>query len=45
MSGDSAKDWAANGVPDSIMLAKPFSLGQAVTAVSTLLNKIPPTAA
>jgi CheY-like chemotaxis protein len=44
MSGDSAKDWAANGVPSSIMLSKPFAVDQAVTAVSQLLNQVPPNA-
>jgi DNA-binding NtrC family response regulator len=44
MSGDSAKDWAANGVPNSIMLTKPFAVDQAVTAVSQLLNQVPPQA-
>ncbi|WIJ26594.1 response regulator [Devosia sp. RR2S18] len=44
MSGDSANEWPAKGVPNSIMLAKPFALDQPVTAVSTLLNHVPPTA-
>jgi len=39
MSGDSAGDWASKGVPDSIMLGKPFALAQLVTAVSRLLNQ------
>jgi DNA-binding response OmpR family regulator len=38
MSGDSAEDWASQGVPHSIMLAKPFAPAQLVTAVSQLLN-------
>jgi DNA-binding response OmpR family regulator len=38
-SGDSASDWASKGVPNSIMLAKPFAPAQLVTAVSQLLNK------
>jgi CheY-like chemotaxis protein len=38
MSGDSADDWASQGVPHSIMLAKPFAPAQLVTAVSQLLN-------
>jgi CheY-like chemotaxis protein len=38
MSGDSAEDWAAQGVPNSIMLSKPFAPAQLVTAVSQLLN-------
>jgi len=39
MSGDSVPDWASKGVPNSIMLAKPFAPAQLVTAVSQLLNK------
>ena len=42
ISGDSAEDWASKGVPDSIMLAKPFAPAQLVTAVSQLLNSAPP---
>lgn len=38
MSGDSTEDWASKGVPNSIMLAKPFALAQLVTAVAQLLN-------
>jgi CheY-like chemotaxis protein len=38
MSGDSADAWASKGVPNSIMLAKPFAPAQLVTAVSQLLN-------
>jgi DNA-binding response OmpR family regulator len=42
-SGDSAEDWASQGVPHSIMLAKPFASAQLVTAVSQLLNTGTPT--
>jgi DNA-binding response OmpR family regulator len=38
MSGAHAGDWASEGVPNSIMLAKPFAPAQLVTAVSQLLN-------
>jgi DNA-binding NtrC family response regulator len=38
MTGDSGHDWAANGVPNSLLLMKPFAPAQAVTAVSQLLN-------
>jgi DNA-binding response OmpR family regulator len=38
MSGRDAGDWASKGVPNSIMLAKPFAPAQLVTAVSQLLN-------
>lgn len=43
MSGKDADDWASQGVPNSIMLAKPFAPAQLVTAVSNLLNAGPPT--
>jgi DNA-binding response OmpR family regulator len=42
MSGKDADDWSAYGVPNSIMLAKPFAPAQLVTAVSHLLNTAPP---
>jgi DNA-binding response OmpR family regulator len=42
MSGKDADDWASKGVPNSIMLAKPFAPAQLVTAVSQLLNGKPP---
>jgi DNA-binding response OmpR family regulator len=38
MTGASADQWAANGVPSSILLEKPFAPAQLVTAVSQLLN-------
>ena len=38
MSGNAAADWTSKGVPNSIMLAKPFAPAQLVTAVSNLLN-------
>ena len=42
MSGKDTDDWASRGVPNSIMLAKPFAPAQLVTAVSQLLNASPP---
>jgi DNA-binding NtrC family response regulator len=39
MSGDSAPDWASEGVPGSVMLPKPFASAQLVTAVSTLITE------
>ncbi len=39
ITGDSMEDWRANGVPDSIVIGKPFVPGQIVTAVMTLLNQ------
>jgi CheY-like chemotaxis protein len=44
MSGKDADDWASKGVPNSIMLAKPFAPAQLVTAVSQLLNVGTPSA-
>lgn len=43
MSGASAADWPVMGVPNSIMLEKPFAPAQLVTAISTLLNSATPT--
>jgi DNA-binding response OmpR family regulator len=49
MSGESAEEWAAKGVPGSLMIAKPFAPAQLVTAVSNLINEAdthaPPTGA
>jgi DNA-binding NarL/FixJ family response regulator len=42
MSGASAADWPSRGVPNSILLAKPFAPAQFVTAVSNLLNSETP---
>jgi hypothetical protein len=39
-----AADWASKGVPNSIMLSKPFAPAQLLTAVSNLLNSGTPTA-
>jgi len=39
MSGDSAHEWASRGVPNSVILAKPFAPAQLVTAVSTLVTE------
>jgi DNA-binding response OmpR family regulator len=38
MTGGSARDWSANGVPKSVLINKPFVPDQIVTAVSQLLN-------
>jgi DNA-binding response OmpR family regulator len=43
MSGQHAEEWASKGVPNSIMLAKPFAPAQLITAVSQLLNTGTPT--
>ena len=38
MSGDKSVDWAVEGVPKSVMIAKPFALSQISTALANLLN-------
>lgn len=38
VSGDSASEWTVQGVPNSVMIPKPYVLAQIVTALSTLLN-------
>lgn len=42
MSGAAADQWTSHGVPNSLLLQKPFAPAQAVTAISQLLNQIPP---
>lgn len=44
MTGDSADEWTSKGVPNSILLTKPFAPAQLVTAVAQLLNTGTPTA-
>lgn len=44
MSGDSAAEWTANGVPNSIMLQKPFAAAQLTAAITKLINEVPPRA-
>jgi len=44
MSGAHAEEWASKGVPNSVMLAKPFAPAQLVTALAQLLNAAPPIA-
>src|ERR1700694_3478776 len=43
ITGADANEWAMQGVPNSILLTKPFAPAQLVTAVSQLLNTGPPT--
>ena len=38
ITGADADEWAVQGVPNSILLTKPFAPAQLVTAVSQLLN-------
>ena len=45
MTGDSADEWPSKGVPNSVLLTKPFAPAQIVTAVSQLLNTGTPTSA
>jgi DNA-binding response OmpR family regulator len=47
ITGAHPEHWAANGVPSSLLLVKPFAPAQLVTAVAQLLNATsisPPTA-
>jgi CheY-like chemotaxis protein len=44
MTGDSADEWASKGVPNSVLITKPFAPVQLVTALAHLLNTGPPTA-
>lgn len=39
ISGAAAHDWPAQGVPNSIVLQKPFAPAQLTTAVSQLINE------
>ena len=41
MTGRAESDWASQGVPNSILLTKPFAAAQLLTAVSQLLNGAP----
>jgi DNA-binding response OmpR family regulator len=38
VTGDSEINWAASGVPNSLLVAKPFAPAQVVTAIASLLN-------
>jgi DNA-binding response OmpR family regulator len=42
MTGTHGEEWASKGVPNSLLLAKPFAPAQIVIAISQLLNAIPP---
>src|SRR5258708_36032809 len=42
MTGAAADDWASEGVPNSILLQKPFAPAQLVTAGSQLPQQSPP---
>jgi DNA-binding response OmpR family regulator len=40
MSGDSGADWSSKGVPNSLMIQKPYALAQVVTAISQLITTV-----
>lgn len=42
MTGAAADEWPSHGVPNSVLLNKPFAPAQVLTAVSHLLNQTPP---
>jgi CheY-like chemotaxis protein len=42
MTASAGHEYPAQGVPNSVLLQKPFASAQVVTAVSQLLNRIPP---
>lgn len=42
VTGDSAGDWSAEGVPNSIILQKPFAEAQLIAAISGLLVEAGP---
>ena len=44
MTGTHGEEWASKGVPNSVLLVKPFAPAQIVTAISSLLNTGPPLA-
>ena len=44
VSGDSAHEWTSHGVPNSVMISKPFVAAQIVTAISSLINLVTPQA-
>ena len=39
-TGDSAADWRVQGVPESVVIQKPYAPAQLVTAISELLTKL-----
>ena len=45
VTGAAADQWASQGVPNSILVEKPFAPAQLVTAISQLLNRGNPTTA
>ena len=45
MTGTNGEEWPSKGVPNSVLLAKPFAPAQLVTAIANLLNAVTPPAA
>jgi DNA-binding response OmpR family regulator len=43
MTGTQGDDWASQGVPNSVLLTKPFAPAQLLTALANLLNAGSPT--
>lgn len=39
ITGDSAAEWPAEGVPNSVVLQKPFADAQVINAITTILNQ------
>jgi hypothetical protein len=44
VTGAAGDEWASQGVPNRILLVKPFAPAQLVIAISQLLNAIAPAA-
>jgi hypothetical protein len=44
MTGAAGEQWASHGVPNSVLLNKPFAPAQLMTAVAHLLNDAAPIA-
>jgi CheY-like chemotaxis protein len=40
-TGDSAGEWTVSGVPNSVILQKPYAAAQLITAIATLLTESP----
>lgn len=38
-TADSASDWPIHGVPNSVVVQKPYAVAQLLTAISTLITK------
>jgi DNA-binding response OmpR family regulator len=45
MTGTQGEDWPSKGLPNSVLLTKPFAPAQLVTAISNLLNAASPPSA